>query len=141
MERLVGVVGGYRERDKFIRLCSYTARFLAGSGQTKWGIRLTTIATELSACRTVLRLFDDVPMLAHTLRYGSGSKVSKQHAVMYQVVFNFTRGLFILMTDFLQVYISSPTLYGVIVYAFAYRKINLKLKSKVEKIEFAHLSL
>ena len=60
---------------------------------------------------------------------------------MYQVVFNFTRGLFILMTDFLQVYISSPTLYGVIVYAFAYRKINLKLKSKVEKIEFAHLSL
>ena len=77
MERLVGVVGGYRERDKFIRLCSYTARFLAGSGQTKWGIRLTTIATELSACRTVLRLFDDVPMLAHTLRYGSGSKVSK----------------------------------------------------------------
>lgn len=76
MDKLVQLVGGYRERDKLIRLCQYIARFLAGSGQTRMGVRLGTIAQEFGKCRTVLRLFDDIPMLAYTLRYGLGKKVS-----------------------------------------------------------------
>lgn len=74
MDLLVQVVGRYRERDKIIRLLQYVARFLAGSAATRMGKRLQIIATEFSKCRTVLRLFDDLPMLAYTLHYGLGRK-------------------------------------------------------------------
>ncbi|XP_060566289.1 peroxisomal membrane protein 11C-like [Ruditapes philippinarum] len=76
MDTLVQLVGGYRERDKLIRLCQYVARFLAGTGQTNMGARLGIIAQEFGKCRTVLRLFDDIPMLAYTLHYGLGKKES-----------------------------------------------------------------
>ncbi|XP_076977595.1 peroxisomal membrane protein 11C isoform X2 [Tamandua tetradactyla] len=37
-------------------------------------MRLLALATELSRCRTVLRLFDDLAMLAYTKQYGLGAK-------------------------------------------------------------------
>ena len=75
MEFAVRIVGSYRERDKLIRLLQYICRFLSGAAQTNSGKKLALIASELGSCRTVLRLFDDIPMLSHTLRYGFGSKV------------------------------------------------------------------
>ena len=69
------IIGGYRERDKMIRLCQYLSKWIAGSGNTVWSQKLMTIAAELGACRVVLRLFDDIPMLAYTYDYGWGKKV------------------------------------------------------------------
>jgi peroxin-11C len=85
MDTLVQLVGGYRERDKLIRLCQYVARFLAGTGQTSMGARFNTIAQEFGKCRTVLRLFDDIPMLAYTLHYGLGKKVSIKYVPKFEV--------------------------------------------------------
>jgi len=76
MELAVKLVGDYSSRDKSIRLCSYILKVLAGAGNTKFGARIAKIASEISACRTVLRLFDDIPMLAYTLSYGLGKTVS-----------------------------------------------------------------
>ncbi|WAR10204.1 PX11C-like protein [Mya arenaria] len=75
MDTAVRLVGSYTSRDKFIRLCQYILKFLAGQQKTNAGIRLGVISSELGACRTVLRLFDDVPMFAYSLSYGLGRKV------------------------------------------------------------------
>ena len=72
---ILQIIGGYRERDKLIRLCQYVAKWLAGSGNSPWSKKLLTIAGELGACRVVLRLFDDLPMLSYTYDYGWGKKV------------------------------------------------------------------
>ena len=69
------IIGGYRERDKLIRLCQYLSKLFAGSGNKGWSRKLLTVATELGGCRVVLRLFDDLPMLAYTYDYGWGKKV------------------------------------------------------------------
>ncbi|XP_052813709.1 peroxisomal membrane protein 11C-like [Mya arenaria] len=74
MDTAVRLVGSYTSRDKFIRLCQYILKFLAGQQKTNAGIRLGVISSELGACRTVLRLFDDVPMFAYSLSYGLGRK-------------------------------------------------------------------
>lgn len=71
---ILQIIGGYRERDKLIRLCQYVAKWLAGSGNSPWSKKLLTIAGELGACRVVLRLFDDLPMLSYTYDYGWGKK-------------------------------------------------------------------
>jgi peroxin-11C len=94
MDSLVQLVGGYRERDKLIRLCQYVVRFLAGTGQTNMGARLSTIAQEFGKCRTVLRLFDDIPMLAYTLHYGLGKKVSMQYVPKFEVNHSFICSMF-----------------------------------------------
>ncbi|KAL5020041.1 hypothetical protein ScPMuIL_002933 [Solemya velum] len=71
---LLNVLETYRGRDKIIRTCSYLATMFGASGNSATAKKLQTIAAELSACRVMLRLFDDLPMLAHNLSYGLGSK-------------------------------------------------------------------
>lgn len=75
MTEVLQIIGGYRERDKLIRLCQYLAKWIGGSGNTPLSRKLLTIAAELSACRIVLRLFDDLPMLVYTYDYGWGKTV------------------------------------------------------------------
>ncbi|KAL4219376.1 Peroxisomal biogenesis factor 11 gamma [Mactra antiquata] len=94
MDKLIQLIGGYRERDKFIRLCQYILKFVAGTGQTKLGAALGKIADELSNCRAVLRLFDDVPMLAYTLRYGLGKKEPNSWMRLLELVSNCANQLY-----------------------------------------------
>lgn len=94
MDRLVQIVGGYSDRDKIIRLCQYLARFISGTGQTRWQKNLAAISSELSSCRTILRLFDDIPMLASTLNYGTGSKETNKWMRFLELLSNCTNQLY-----------------------------------------------
>lgn len=64
-------------RDKVMRILSYTTKLVSGlitsETMTK---KLDTFGSQLSECRTVLRLFDDLPMLNYTLTYGLGREVN-----------------------------------------------------------------
>lgn len=71
MEDIVNLLETYRGRDKVIRLCCYGAMLLAGKdGKNS---RLLRVSAALSDCRVVLRLFDDIPMLAYSLQYANSA--------------------------------------------------------------------
>ena len=72
---LVRVLESYRGRDKIIRLCSYLGMLISGDRQAHVFDRIRVISADLGACRAVLRLFDDLPMLLYNLSYGTGAKV------------------------------------------------------------------
>ncbi|XP_069101811.1 peroxisomal membrane protein 11C-like [Argopecten irradians] len=94
MERLVSVLESYRGKDRIIRFTGYVATFLAGTTKGKSALHFKTIATELSACRTILRLFDDTSMLAHNLVYGTGSKEPVTVLRVLQLISNFVNQLY-----------------------------------------------
>ena len=73
----VKLLESYRGRDKIMRAASFTA--CMGSGLVKnqeTSEKLMKIMAEISACRTILRLFDDMSMLGMTIKYGLGKHVS-----------------------------------------------------------------
>ncbi|XP_070545936.1 peroxisomal membrane protein 11C-like [Ptychodera flava] len=78
MDVAVSVLESYRGKDKVIRTATYAALLVAGvaqdSGNKPLSQSLQTAVGSFSACRTVLRLFDDLSMLAHTLGYGLGKQ-------------------------------------------------------------------
>ena len=67
-------------RDKVLRTLGYASVFISGGVQGKLKKDLQTIATHFGATRTVLRLFDDIPMILLTLR-NLKSKVISNHCV------------------------------------------------------------
>lgn len=71
---LVRVLESYRGRDRIIRLSTYVGMFVSGDRKADMFDRIRTICTDLSVCRVMLRLFDDLPMLLYNLSYGTGSK-------------------------------------------------------------------
>lgn len=80
---LVRLLESYRGRDKVIRTICYGSQLvggvlsrgaeLNGSSSQQLGKRLLLFSAQLSNCRTVLRLFDDLAMLAYSHSYGLGS--------------------------------------------------------------------
>ncbi|XP_010900871.1 peroxisomal membrane protein 11C [Esox lucius] len=81
LESLVNVLESYRGRDKVIRTMCYGSQLvggvlsekLASSSSTELGKRLLLYSAQLSHCRTVLRLFDDLSMLTYSQSYGLGA--------------------------------------------------------------------
>ncbi|XP_075208694.1 peroxisomal membrane protein 11C-like isoform X2 [Anomaloglossus baeobatrachus] len=77
---LVNVLESYRGRDRMIRTLCYSCQLLGGAitqrhGEAQpCGRSLLIVASQLSHCRTVLRLFDDLSMLAYSLQYGLGNQ-------------------------------------------------------------------
>ena len=75
MEDTVKMLMTYAGRDKAMRVTTYATMFLAGNSKgqiaQKWG----AIARNMSSARTVMRIFDDLPMLASNLKYGLGKHV------------------------------------------------------------------
>ncbi|XP_071788313.1 peroxisomal membrane protein 11C-like [Asterias amurensis] len=62
-------------KDKVMRIISYGSLLLSGVARSSTNSKkLLTISGLLSSCRTVLRLFDDLPMLAYSLSYGWGTQ-------------------------------------------------------------------
>ncbi|XP_061594533.1 peroxisomal membrane protein 11C isoform X2 [Cololabis saira] len=82
MESLVRVLESYRGRDKIIRTVCYGSQLVGGLltrntnkdiSSQQFGRRLLLFSAQLSHCRTVLRLFDDLSMLAYSQSYGLGA--------------------------------------------------------------------
>ncbi|KAL1023252.1 hypothetical protein UPYG_G00038310 [Umbra pygmaea] len=80
LESLVNVLESYRGRDKVIRTMCYGSQLIGGILSEKLGLssavlgkRLLLFSAQLSHCRTVLRLFDDLSMLAYSQSYGLGA--------------------------------------------------------------------
>lgn len=74
METTIKLLQSYSGRDKIMRTAGYVSLMLAGAADGRAAKNLGTVSRQISATRTVLRLFDDLPMLAHTLSYGTGTK-------------------------------------------------------------------
>lgn len=82
VESLVHVLESYRGRDKIIRTVCYGSQLVGGVLSRKaetnvssqqLGKSLLLFSAQLSHCRTVLRLFDDLSMLAYSHSYGTGA--------------------------------------------------------------------
>ncbi|XP_076008933.1 peroxisomal membrane protein 11C isoform X2 [Genypterus blacodes] len=78
VESLVSLLESYRGRDKVIRTLCYGSQLVGGllSQRTEpaVGKSLLLFSAQLSHCRTVLRLFDDLSMLAYSHSYGLGAE-------------------------------------------------------------------
>ena len=73
----VNFMESYRGRDKIMRTASFAACLGSGLAKNKeLSEKFMKVMTEISACRTILRLFDDLSMLALSLKYGLGKHVS-----------------------------------------------------------------
>ncbi|KAM4574098.1 peroxisomal membrane protein 11C [Fundulus diaphanus] len=87
VESLVRLLESYRGRDKVIRTVCYGSQLVGGVltqkagadvSSKRLGKSLLLFSAQLSHCRTVLRLFDDLSMLAYSQSYGLG--VSEEDA-------------------------------------------------------------
>ncbi|KAF1385545.1 hypothetical protein PFLUV_G00108880 [Perca fluviatilis] len=83
VESLVRLLESYRGRDKVIRTVCYGSQLVGGVlsrkaetdvSSNRLGKRLLLFSAQLSHCRTVLRLFDDLSMLAYSHSYGFGGR-------------------------------------------------------------------
>ncbi|XP_022625387.1 peroxisomal membrane protein 11C [Seriola dumerili] len=81
VESLVRLLESYRGRDKVIRTVCYGSQLVGGVlsrkaeadvSSQRLGKSLLLFSAQLSQCRTVLRLFDDLSMLAYSRSYGFG---------------------------------------------------------------------
>ncbi|XP_001520090.2 peroxisomal membrane protein 11C [Ornithorhynchus anatinus] len=93
MSVLVSALESYRERDRLIRTLGYGCQLVGGvlleesHAKSEVGKSLLVFSEQLSHCRTVLRLFDDLSMLAYTKQYGLGTK--EEDAILrWMFVFN-----------------------------------------------------
>ncbi|XP_072245365.1 peroxisomal membrane protein 11C [Leuresthes tenuis] len=82
LESLVRMLESYRGRDKVIRTVCYGSQLVGGvltrkaetdASSQRLGKSLLLFSAQLSHCRTVLRLFDDLSMLAYSQSYGLGA--------------------------------------------------------------------
>ncbi|XP_016087337.1 peroxisomal membrane protein 11C [Sinocyclocheilus grahami] len=78
VESFINALESYRGRDKVIRTLCYGSQLVGGvlaekSSQSSLGKSLLLFSAQLSDCRTTLRLFDDLSMLAYSTGYGLGA--------------------------------------------------------------------
>ncbi|XP_048198118.1 peroxisomal membrane protein 11C isoform X1 [Perognathus longimembris pacificus] len=77
---LASVLESYRGRDRLIRTLGYCCQLVGGvlveqcPSRSEMGTRLLAVSAQLSHCRTVLRLFDDLAMFIYTKQYGLGTE-------------------------------------------------------------------
>ncbi|XP_007169136.1 peroxisomal membrane protein 11C isoform X1 [Balaenoptera acutorostrata] len=77
---LASALESYRGRDRLIRTLGYCCQLVGGvlveqcPARSEVGTRLLALSSQLSHCRTVLRLFDDVAMFVYTKQYGLGAE-------------------------------------------------------------------
>ncbi|KAM4809906.1 peroxisomal membrane protein 11C [Rhinophrynus dorsalis] len=97
---LVNVLESYRGRDRVMRTLCYSCQLLGGIMTQKegmkqdWGKSFLIVSSQLSHCRTVLRLFDDLAMLAYSLKYGLGKKEEDHFIRWISVVTNISDQLY-----------------------------------------------
>ncbi|XP_015912062.1 peroxisomal membrane protein 11C [Parasteatoda tepidariorum] len=94
MECLNILLNDYVSRDAIIRTCSYASLLLSEYSSKDTSRKLKIISTELSYCRLLNRLFDDVSMLKYTLQYGLGSKENGKLLRLISVLLNIVDQLY-----------------------------------------------
>ncbi|XP_068599290.1 peroxisomal membrane protein 11C [Brachionichthys hirsutus] len=82
VKSLLRTLESYRGRDKVIRTVCYGSQLVGGVltrntrtdiSSHRLGKSLLLFSAQLSHCRTVLRLFDDLSMMAYSHSYGTGA--------------------------------------------------------------------
>lgn len=77
-EALVELLESYRGRDRLIRTLCYGCQLVGGvlvqttDRRQEYGNSFLAMSSQLSHCRVVLRLFDDLSMFAYSKQYGLG---------------------------------------------------------------------
>ncbi|XP_019613162.1 peroxisomal membrane protein 11C [Rhinolophus sinicus] len=77
---LASALESYRGRDRLIRTVGYCCQLVGGvlveqcPARSEVGTRLLALSSQLSHCRTILRLFDDLAMFMYTKQYGLGAE-------------------------------------------------------------------
>ncbi|XP_036168266.1 peroxisomal membrane protein 11C isoform X2 [Myotis myotis] len=77
---LASALESYRGRDRLLRTLAYCSQLVGGvlveqgPARADVGARLLAVSSQLSGCRTILRLFDDVAMFVYTKQYGLGAE-------------------------------------------------------------------
>lgn len=64
-------LGSYIKRDTVFRTIQFGALFLGGISKSRWPLlseKMMQVCDEFSHARLIMRMIDDVPMLAHTLK-------------------------------------------------------------------------
>ncbi|XP_004865376.1 peroxisomal membrane protein 11C [Heterocephalus glaber] len=80
VSNLASALESYRGRDRLIRMLGYCCQLVGGvllqqgPARSEVGTRLLVVSAQLSHCRTVLRLFDDLAMFLYTKQYGLGTE-------------------------------------------------------------------
>ncbi|XP_008842779.1 peroxisomal membrane protein 11C [Nannospalax galili] len=80
LNSLASTLESYRGRDRLIRTLGYCCQLIGGvlveqfPTRSEVGMRLLAVSAQLSHCRTVLRLFDDLAMFSYTKQYGLGAE-------------------------------------------------------------------
>lgn len=74
MDTYVALLQTYSGRDKIVRTTGYTAMLLSAAVKGSTGEKLAIFARQLSSARTILRLFDDIPMWKLTRKLGAGEE-------------------------------------------------------------------
>uniref|UniRef100_A0A8C3WFA0 Peroxisomal biosis factor 11 gamma n=1 Tax=Catagonus wagneri TaxID=51154 RepID=A0A8C3WFA0_9CETA len=80
LSRLASALETYRGRDRLIRTLGYCCQLVGGvlveqcATRSEVGTRLLALSSQLSYCRTILRLFDDLAMFLYTKQYGLGAE-------------------------------------------------------------------
>lgn len=65
----------YQGRDKFLRTLSYMAKFATlGILSKEIEEKFKIFSSQMSGCRVILRLLDDIPMIHYVMTYGWGKK-------------------------------------------------------------------
>ena|SRR6218665_68054 len=99
MDTYVALLQTYSGRDKIVRTTGYTAMLLSVAVKGKVGQKLGIFARQLSSARTILRLFDDVPMWTLTRKWAAsvGSKCLLLNFAfaMKIFIFNFNYGCYL----------------------------------------------
>ncbi|XP_046436593.1 peroxisomal membrane protein 11C isoform X4 [Neodiprion fabricii] len=70
---VIEVLESYHGRDKVLRLLTYLGKLTSGIASSKnVAIKSQIFSNQISGCRVMLRLLDDIPMLHHVVSYGLG---------------------------------------------------------------------
>uniref|UniRef100_H2YGX5 Peroxisomal membrane protein 11C n=1 Tax=Ciona savignyi TaxID=51511 RepID=H2YGX5_CIOSA len=92
---VVKLLESYRGRDKIIRTTSFASVMVGGlTSNSQLSQRLMKISMELNGCRMILRLFDDLSMLAVSMGYGLGKKENDTIQRIFKLMSNFVNQMF-----------------------------------------------
>lgn len=88
MNSTLKLLESHSGRGRILRTVQYGSKMVAGTTfvneQSRNG--LLVLSSQLGLCRTILRLFDDLPMLSYTMSYGLGSQVCSTRFVLAYVI-------------------------------------------------------
>ncbi|KAF7990215.1 hypothetical protein HCN44_000020 [Aphidius gifuensis] len=77
MELITDYLETYEGRDKFLRTLSYTSKLLTIIPRSQENVnKIKYFSSQMSDCRVMLRLFDDIPTIYYAYSYWNGKQES-----------------------------------------------------------------